>query len=42
MRRDTYRVVVQKPEGKTSLGRHKRSWEDNVEMDLKTGLVGIK
>jgi len=32
-----YRVVVQKPEGKISLGRHKHRWEDNIEMDFKAG-----
>jgi hypothetical protein len=38
---NTYRVVVQKPEGKISLGRHKCRWEDNIEMDLKArGLEG--
>jgi hypothetical protein len=32
-RRDVYRVLVGKPEGKRPLGRHGRRWEDN-KMDL--------
>ena len=30
-----YRVLVGKPEGKRPLGRPKRSWEDNIKMDLQ-------
>jgi len=30
-----YRVLVGKPEGKRSLGRPKRRWEDNIKMDLQ-------
>jgi hypothetical protein len=26
---------VGKPEGKRSLGRHRRGWEDNIKMDLQ-------
>jgi len=33
--RDVYRVLVGKPEGKRSLGRPRRRWEDNIEMDLQ-------
>jgi hypothetical protein len=34
-----YRVLVGKREGKRLLGRPKRRWEDNIEMDLtKVGL----
>jgi len=29
--------VVQEPEGKILIGRYKRRWEDNSEMDLKAG-----
>ena len=29
------RVLVGKPEGKRPLGRPRRSWEDNVRMDLR-------
>ena len=34
-RRDVYRVLVGKPEGKRPLGRPRRRWEDNIKMDLK-------
>ena len=30
-----YRVLVGKPEGKRPLGRSKRRWEDNINMDLQ-------
>ena len=33
--RGVYRVLVGKPEGKRSLGRHRRSWEDNIKIDLQ-------
>jgi len=28
-----YRDLVAKPEGKSSLVRHKRRWENNIKMD---------
>jgi hypothetical protein len=28
------RVLVRKPEGKRSLGKCKRRWENNIKMDL--------
>jgi hypothetical protein len=31
----SYRVLVEKPEGKRSLGRPRRRWEDNIEVNLK-------
>jgi len=34
-RRDVYRVWVGKPEGKRSLGRSRRKWEDNIKVDLE-------
>jgi hypothetical protein len=34
-RRGVYRVLVGKPEGKRSLGRPRRIWEDNIRMDLQ-------
>jgi hypothetical protein len=34
-RRGVYRVLIGKPEGKRSLGRHRRRWEDNIKMDLR-------
>jgi len=32
--RSVYGVLVGKPEGKTPVGRPRRTWEDNIEMDL--------
>ena len=29
-----YRVLVEKPEGKRPLGRPRRRWVDNINMDL--------
>jgi hypothetical protein len=34
-RRDVYRVLVGKPEGKRPLGRPRRRWEYNIKMDLQ-------
>jgi hypothetical protein len=34
-RRDVYRVLVGKPEGKRTLGRPRHRWEDNIKMDLQ-------
>ena len=34
-RRGVYRVLVAKPEGKRTLERLRRRWEDNIKMDLK-------
>ena len=33
--RDVYRVLVGKSEGKKPLGRPRRRWENNIEMDLE-------
>ena len=33
--RGVHRVLVRKPEGKRSLGRPRRRWEDNIKMDLQ-------
>ena len=33
--RNAYRVLVGKPEGKRTLGRPKRRWEDNIKIDLR-------
>jgi len=39
---DVYRVLVGKPEGKRSLGRPRRRWEDNIKVDLqKVGCWGM-
>jgi hypothetical protein len=37
--RSVYRVLVVKPEGKRSLSRPRRRWEDNIKMDLRE--IGI-
>jgi hypothetical protein len=34
-KRNAYRILVGKPEGKRSLGRPIRRWEDNIKMDLR-------
>jgi hypothetical protein len=33
-KRNAYRLLVGKPEGKRSLGRPRRRWMDNIKMDL--------
>ena len=33
--RGLHRVLVGKPEGKRSLGRPRRRWEDNIKLDLR-------
>jgi hypothetical protein len=41
-KRGVYRVLVGKPEGKSTLGRPRRRWEDNIKMDLqKVGCGGV-
>jgi hypothetical protein len=37
-KRDAYRLLVRKPEGRRPLGRPRRRWVDNIRMDL--GEVG--
>jgi hypothetical protein len=48
-RRGAYRVLVGKPEGSRPFGRHRRSWEDNIKVDLQdvgwwawTGLIWLR
>jgi hypothetical protein len=33
--RNTYRILVGKPEGKRPLGRPRLRWVDNIKMDLR-------
>jgi hypothetical protein len=33
--RGAYRILVGRPEGRRSLGRPRRRWEDNIKMDLQ-------
>jgi hypothetical protein len=32
---NAYRILVGKPEGKRPLGRPRRSWVDNIKVDLR-------
>jgi hypothetical protein len=42
-RRNVYRVLVGKPEGKRPLDRPRRRWEDGIKMDLeKIGWRGVE
>jgi hypothetical protein len=34
-KRNLYRILEGKPEGKRPLGRPRRRWEDNIKMDLR-------
>jgi hypothetical protein len=34
-KRNAYRMLVGKPEGKRPLGRPRRRWVDNINIDLK-------
>jgi hypothetical protein len=40
-KRNAYRILVGKPEGKRPLGGPKHRWLDNIKMDLKTGWGGM-
>jgi len=40
-RRGVYRVLVGKLEGKRTLGRPRRSWEDNIKMNIREVGCGI-
>jgi hypothetical protein len=33
--RGAYRILVGRPEGRRSLGKPRRRWEDNIKMDLQ-------
>jgi hypothetical protein len=39
-KRNAYRILVGKPEGKRPLGRPRRRWLDNTKIDLKRGRFG--
>jgi hypothetical protein len=34
-KRNAYRILVGKPEGKTPLGRQRCRWVDNIKIDLR-------
>jgi hypothetical protein len=40
-KRNAYRILVGKPEGKTPLGRPRRRWVDNIKMDLRERAWGV-
>jgi len=40
-RRGTYRCMVGKSEGKRTLGRYRRRWENNIKMDLQEVGCGV-
>jgi hypothetical protein len=50
-KRNAYRILMRKPEGKRPLGRPRCRWVDNIEMDLRqigwggmvwTGLIWLR
>jgi hypothetical protein len=36
-KRNAYRILVLKPEGKRALGRPRRRWEGTIKLDIKRG-----
>jgi hypothetical protein len=41
-KRNAYRILVGKPEGKRPLGRPRRRWVNNIKMDLREiGWAGV-
>jgi hypothetical protein len=48
-KRNAYRILLGKPQGKGPLGRSRRRWEDNIRMGLReiggevwTGLIWLR
>jgi len=48
-KKGAHRSLLRKPEGKRTLGRRRRKWDDNIKMDLQevgsgswTGLIWLK
>jgi hypothetical protein len=42
VKRNTFRILAGKPEGKIPLGKPRRRWVDNIKMDLReTGWGGM-
>jgi len=40
-RKSVYRILAGRPEGKRSLGRPRRRWEDNIKLDLQKVGCGV-
>jgi hypothetical protein len=40
-KKNAYRILVGKPEGKRPLGRPRRRWVDNIKMNLKERYDGM-
>jgi hypothetical protein len=40
-KRNTYRILVGKPEGRRLLGRPRRRWVDNIKIGLRMGWYGL-
>jgi hypothetical protein len=40
-KRNVYRLLVRKPEGKRPLGRSRRRWMDNIKMDLLETVLNV-
>jgi hypothetical protein len=40
--RGVYMVLVLKPEGKRPLGIPRRRWEDNIRIDVQSGVWGYR
>jgi hypothetical protein len=38
-KRNAYRILVGKPEGKRPLGISRLRWEDNIRMDIRDGVI---
>jgi hypothetical protein len=36
-KRGAYKILVGRSEGRLTLGRPRRRWEDNIKMDLEVG-----
>jgi hypothetical protein len=40
-KRNVYRLLIGKPEGKRPLGRPRRRWRENIKMDLSETVLGV-
>jgi hypothetical protein len=39
--RNTYKILVRKPEGQRTCMRPRQGWDDNIKMDLIEGVKGV-